>query len=59
MIVPRAFLPAAQRLLRGRGIPFSETPLKHHVLCLTGPARVNPPLFWNGLELNELSAPAR
>jgi len=59
LIVPRAFLPAAQSLLRGRGIPFSETPLRRFVLCLTRPARVNPPLFWNGLELNELNAPSR
>jgi len=59
LVVPRAFLPAAQSLLRGRGIAFSETPLRHYVLCLTAPARVNPPLYWNGLALNELNTPSR
>ena len=59
LIVPRAFLPAAQRSPAGARRYLQRNPLRHHVLCLTGPARVNPPLFWNGLELNELSAPAR
>jgi len=55
IIVPRAFLPAVEKLLRDRGVPFSKTTLRHHVLFLTGPAKVDPPLFWNGLELNDLT----
>jgi hypothetical protein len=40
--------------LRGRAERFSRTELRHHALLLTEPARVDPPLYWNGLELNEL-----
>jgi hypothetical protein len=54
LILQRAFAPGAEELLRGRGIPFRETPLGHHLLVLAGPAKVDRPLFWNGLELNEL-----
>lgn len=55
IIAPKAFLPAVEKLLRDRGIPFSETSLRYHVLCLTRPAKVAPSLFWNGLELNDLA----
>ncbi len=54
MIVPRAFLGRVEGLLRSRGVPFSETACRYHVVCRTETARVDPPLFWNGLELNEL-----
>lgn len=55
LIVPRAFQPAVEKRLRDRGVPFTRTPLRYHVLCLTAPAKVAPPLFWNGLELNDLT----
>jgi hypothetical protein len=54
MIVPRAFLGRVEGLLRSRGVRFSETPFLYHVVCRTEIARVDPPLFWNGLELNDL-----
>jgi 4-amino-4-deoxy-L-arabinose transferase-like glycosyltransferase len=55
LIVPRAFLAPVEVSLRGGSVPFSRTELRHHVLLLTEPARVDPPLFWNGLELNRLA----
>ena len=54
MIVPRAFLGRVEELLRSRGVTFSETAFRYHVLCRTEIAKVDPPLFWNGLEMNEL-----
>jgi hypothetical protein len=54
MIVPRAFRERVEGLLRGRGVPFSATAFRYHVVCRTEPAKVDPPLFWNGLELNDL-----
>lgn len=54
LIVPRAFRERVEGLLRGRGVPFAETAFRYHALYLTEAATVEPPLFWNGLELNEL-----
>jgi hypothetical protein len=54
LIVPSAALPSAEALLRARAVAFARTELRHHALLLTEPARVDPPLYWNGLELNEL-----
>jgi len=54
LIVPRAALGRVQERLRGRGVPFGETSFRYHALLKTGVARVEPPLFWNGLELNDL-----
>lgn len=54
LIVPRAFIGRVRGLLRGRGVPFEETGFSYHVLCRTEVAKVEPPLFWNGLELNDL-----
>jgi hypothetical protein len=54
MIVPRAFSGRVAERLRGRGAPFVETAFRYHVLYRTEPAAVDPPLFWNGLELNDL-----
>jgi len=54
MIVPRAFIGRVEGLLRSRGVPFSETAFLYHVLCRTEAAKVDPPLYWNGLELNDL-----
>jgi 4-amino-4-deoxy-L-arabinose transferase-like glycosyltransferase len=58
-IVPRAFLPSVESILRGRSVAFGRTPFAHHVLLLAEPARVEPPLFWNGLELDELDRRGR
>ncbi|HWR98122.1 MAG TPA: glycosyltransferase family 39 protein [Candidatus Methanoperedens sp.] len=58
LIVGKAFVPSIEGLLRRRGVAFSETALRHHVVCVTRPAAVAPPLFWNGLELNELGGDA-
>jgi hypothetical protein len=55
LIVRRAFLPSVEASLRGASIPFDRTELRHHALLLTGAARVDTPLFWNGLELNALA----
>jgi hypothetical protein len=55
LVVPRALLPSVEALLRGRSIPFTRTDSRHHALLLTEPSRVARPLFWNGLELNELA----
>ena len=54
LVVPRAFLGRVEGLLRGRGVAFSETAFRYHAVCRTEPAKVDPPLFWNGLELNNL-----
>ncbi len=56
LVVPRAFLAHVEGLLRGRGVRFSETPFRYHVVCRTEIAKVDPPLFWNGLELNDLES---
>jgi hypothetical protein len=55
LVVQRAFLASVEALLRSRSVTFSRTPLRHHELLLTEPTRVDRPLFWNGLELNELA----
>jgi hypothetical protein len=54
LIAPRPFLAATERLLAGRGVSFTRADFPHHVVFWTRPARVEPPLTWNGLELNEL-----
>lgn len=55
LIVPRAFLGRVEGLLRSRGVPFSQTAFLYHVLFRTETATVDPPLYWNGLELNDLA----
>ncbi len=54
VIVPRAVLGRVEELLRGRGVRFGETAFRYHVVLRTEVAEVDPPLFWNGLELNDL-----
>jgi len=54
MIVPRVFLDRVEGLLRSRGVSFSETAFRYHGLLRIETAKVDPPLFWNGLELNDL-----
>jgi hypothetical protein len=54
VVVPKAFLGRVEDLLRSRGVRFSETAFRYHVVCRTEIATVDPPLFWNGLELNVL-----
>ncbi|HEY5998235.1 MAG TPA: hypothetical protein VI078_02920, partial [bacterium] len=59
LIVPRPYLGRAERLLRTRGVAFIETPLRYHTVLQTAPTRVDAPLFWNGLELDELTRASR
>jgi hypothetical protein len=54
MVVPRAFADRVKGLLTSRGVAFAETGFRYHLLYRTEPARVDQPLYWNGLELNEL-----
>lgn len=54
MVVPRAFADRVKGLLTSRGVAFAETGFRYHVLYRTEPARVDAPLYWNGLELNDL-----
>jgi hypothetical protein len=59
IIVERPHLGAVGELLRARGVAFREVPFRYFAILETQPAAVDPPLYWNGLELDSLSAGVR